>query len=342
MFHFRNQRLPLPKSLEAGRHPQSPIGEGKSRGQISCGVSSMTKDRFDIHQHITDKIVSAIERGAGDFRLPWHPATGNIVRPVNIASKKAYHGVNVVALWAYAEEFGYSSGVWGTYKQWSQAGAQVRKGEKAAFVVFYKELEVAADPESGDAETATRLFARATPVFATEQVDGYQVPVIDPLPATVITRIEQAEAFVAATGATIHHGGTRAFYRPSTDSIQLPPREAFIGTPTSTPAESYYSTLCHELTHWTSHETRCNRQLGKRFGDQAYAIEELVGELGAAFLCADLRITDVPRADHAHYLASWLAVLKADKKAIFTAASKASEATAFLAALQPSQPATKK
>ena len=107
----------------------------------------MTKERFDIHQHITDKIVSAIERGAGEFRLPWHRATGNTMRPVNIASKKAYHGVNVVALWAYAEEFGYSSGVWGTYKQWSQAGAQVRKGEKAAFVVFYKELEVAADPE---------------------------------------------------------------------------------------------------------------------------------------------------------------------------------------------------
>ena len=190
----------------------------------------MTKERFDIHQHITDKIVSAIERGAGDFRLPWHRAAGNIMRPVNIASKKAYRGVNVVALWAYAEEFGYSSGTWGTYKQWSEAGAQVRKGEKAAFVVFYKELEFAADPETGDAETATRLFARATPVFAAEQVDGYQAPVIDASPATVITPIEQAEAFVAATGATIHHGGTRAFYRPSTDSIQLPPREAFIGT----------------------------------------------------------------------------------------------------------------
>jgi antirestriction protein ArdC len=256
------------------------------------------------------------------------------MRPVNIASKKAYRGVNVVALWAYAEEFGYSSGTWGTYKQWSEAGAQVRKGEKAAYVVFYKELEFAADAETGDAETATRFFARATPVFAAEQVDGYQVPVIDPLPATVITPIEQAEAFVAATGASITYGGSRAFYRPSTDTIQIPPREAFIGSPTSTPAESFYSTICHELTHWTSAENRCNRQLGKRFGDDAYAIEELVGELGAAFLCADLRITDEPRADHAQYLASWLSVLKADKKAIFTAASKASEAAAFLAALQ--------
>ena len=114
----------------------------------------------------------------------------------------------------------------------------------------------------------------------------------------------------------------------------MPPREAFIGTKTSTPVESYLSTLCHELCHWTSPESRCHRQLGKRFGDQAYAIEELVAELGAAFLCADLRITDDPRADHAQYLASWLAVLKADKKAIFTATSKATEAAASLAALQ--------
>jgi antirestriction protein ArdC len=299
----------------------------------------MTTGRFDIHQHITDKIVNAIERGAGEFRLPWHGSAGGFMRPVNVASKKAYRGVNVVALWAYAEEFGYSSGVWGTYKQWAEAGAQVRQGEKAAFVVFYKELAVAADPETGDAETATRLFARATPVFAAEQVDGFTPSTIAAPPITVTTPIEQAEAFVAATGATIHHGGGRAYYRPSTDSIHLPPREAFIGTKI-TPAESYLSTLCHELCHWTSHESRCHRQLGKRFGDQAYAMEELVAELGAAFLCADLQITDDPRVDHAQYLASWLAVLKADKKAIFTAASKASEAAAFLAALQPYQPAT--
>jgi len=294
----------------------------------------MSKEHFDIHQHITDKIVTAIERGAGNFRLPWHRSAASIMRPVNIASKKPYRGVNVVALWAYAEEFGYSSGVWGTYRQWYEGGAQVHKGEKAAYVVFYKELEFAADTETGDADTITRLFARATPVFAAEQVDGYEPPVIDAPHATIITPIEQAEALVRATGATIHHGGGRAFYRPSTDSIQLPPREAFIGSPTSAPAEAYYSTIFHELTHWTSPPTRCNRELGKRFGDQAYAIEELVAELGAAFLCADLGITDEPRADHAQYLATWLSVLKADKKAIFTAASKASEAAAFIAAFR--------
>jgi antirestriction protein ArdC len=292
----------------------------------------MKTERFDIHQHITDKIVSAIERGAGEFRLPWHRSAGNVMRPVNIASKKAYRGVNVLALWATAEEKAYTSGVWGTYRQWSEAGAQVRNGEKSVYVVFYKEITVAAG-DGNTEETNARLFARATPVFAAEQVDGWTPPTIDS-PATVITPIEQAEAFVTATGATITHGGSRAFYRLSTDSIQIPPREAFIGTATSSPVETYYSTLLHELTHWAGHETRCNRQLGKRFGDGAYAMEELVAELGAAFLCADLQITDEPRADHAQYLSHWLTVLKADKKAIFTAASKASEAASFLAAFQ--------
>ena len=293
----------------------------------------MKTERFDIHQHITDQIIAAIENGAGEFRLPWHRSAGNIMRPVNIASRKPYQGVNILTLWATADTLGYSSGTWGTYRQWSEAGAQVRKGEKAAYIVFYKEITVASEAADSD-ESSTRLFARATPVFAAEQVDGYQAPVIDPLPATVISPIEQVETFVAATGAVIEHGGSRAFYRPSTDSIQLPPPEAFIGSPTSTAAESYYATLLHELTHWTSREGRCNRQLGKRFGDEAYAMEELVAELGAAFLCADLRISDAPRADHAQYLDSWLRVLKADKKAIFSAASKASEAAAFLAALQ--------
>ena len=153
------------------------------------------EQRFDIHQHITDQIVAAIERGAGEFRLPWHRSAGNIMRPVNVASKKAYRGVNVLALWATAEEKGYTSGTWGTYRQWAEIGAQVKKGEKAAFIVFYKELEYAADSEAGDTETTTRLFARATPVFAAEQVDGYQAPAIDAPPATIITPIEQAEVF---------------------------------------------------------------------------------------------------------------------------------------------------
>jgi antirestriction protein ArdC len=291
------------------------------------------KERFDIHQHITNQIVAAIEHGAGEFHLPWHSTGGAIMRPTNIASKKPYRGVNIVALWAASEQNGFGSGLWGTYRQWAEAGAQVRKGEKSSYIVFYKEIEIAGGSAEQDAnaESETRLFARATPVFAAEQVDGYELPAIaNPNP---VETIAAADAFVMATGASITHGGARAYYRPSTDSIQLPPRDAFIGSATSTAAESYYSTVLHELTHWTSNEQRCNRQLGKRFGDNAYAMEELIAELGAAFLCSELGITAEPRADHAQYLASWLSVLKADKRAIFTAASKASEAASFLSEL---------
>jgi antirestriction protein ArdC len=295
------------------------------------------RDRNRLVPTITDQIIAMLDRVTTEFRLPWYSPARNMMRPVNIASNKAYRGVNILALWATAHEKGYSSGTWGTYRQWAEAGAQVRKGEKSAYIVFYKELTVASEDGDGD-ETDTRHFARAMPVFAAEQVDGWTAPKVDAPPPPIMTPIEQAEAFVAATGVSVTHGGDRAFYRPSTDSIQLPPREAFIGSPTSTPAEAYYSTALHELTHWTSHESRCNRQLGKRFGDDAYAMEELVAELGAAFLCADLGITAEPRVDHAQYLNHWLTVMKADKKAIFTAASKASDATAFLAALQTAKP----
>ncbi len=289
--------------------------------------SQVSQSAFDIHQHITDQIVAAIERGPGDFQLPWH-SRGNIMAPKNIVSKKSYRGVNVVALWAASYNRGYSSGVWGTYKQWAEAGAQVRRGEKSSYVVFYKELEYAnPDAESGD-ETETRLFARATPVFSAEQVDGYDLATANT--PTMIEPIAAADALVKASRAVIHHGGSRAYYRPSTDEIQLPAITDFVGTPTSTAQEAYYSTLLHELTHWTSHATRCDRQLGKRFGDNAYAMEELIAELGAAFLCAELGVTIEPRDDHAQYLASWLKVLKADKKAIFTAASKASQAATWL------------
>jgi antirestriction protein ArdC len=287
----------------------------------------MTKDRFNIHQHITNQIITAIERGAGDYRLPWHN-NGSITCPTNIASKKAYRGVNIVALWAASEQCGYTSGVWGTYRQWTEAGAQVRKGEKSSYVVFYKELEYTSAEDNGDAETETRLFARATPVFAAEQVEGYEGP--EAPQAGQVEPLETADSFVRGTGATILHGGARAYYQPSTDRIQLPEKSSFVGTATSTAQEGYYSTLLHELTHWTSAPHRCDRQLGKRFGDDAYAMEELVAELGAAFLCAELGITSEPRNDHAQYLSSWLRVLRADNKAVFTAASKASQATDWL------------
>jgi antirestriction protein ArdC len=294
--------------------------------------------RVDIHQKISNQIIAQIERGAGEFRLPWQQPDGSLVRPINVASGRRYNGVNILALWAAAQEFGFVSGLWGTFRQWAEIGAQVRKGEKATFVVFYRERAAVSDQsDDEEAKQQSRFCAKATPVFAAEQVDNYHPdlpPTRDP-----VTAIADAERFVAATGAAIIHEGHRAFYSPSTDAICLPPRDAFTGTDTCSPTESFYATIFHELTHWSGHESRCNRQLGQRFGDQAYAIEELVAELGAAFLCADLAVSSAPRADHAAYLANWLQVLKSDKRAIFVAASKASKAVAFLEGLQPSGPA---
>jgi antirestriction protein ArdC len=288
----------------------------------------MTKERFDIYQHITDQIITTIEQGAGAFQLPWHKKAVP-VRPINVASLKAYRGVNIVTLWAAAEQRGFTSGIWGTYRQWAEAKAQVRKGERSSYVIFCKEIEISSSDE--DEEVKTRLMARATPVFAAEQVEGYTQPEKS---SPQLEPIAAADAFVQATQAVIRHGGNVACYDHSTDSIRLPVKSDFKGTATISSQEAYYATLLHELTHWTAPKQRCDRQFGSRFGDHAYAMEELTAELGAAFLCADLGITADPRADHAQYLASWLKVLKADKRAIFTAASAASKAADYLHGLQ--------
>jgi antirestriction protein ArdC len=288
----------------------------------------MSKERFDIHQHLTDRIVAAIEAGAGQWQMPWHRGSGGR-HPVNIASGNKYRGVNVLGLWVEAQVHGFGSHVWGTYRQWAEKGTTVRKGQKASYVVFYKEIEVASD-EGAEDDHKSRLFARATPVFNADQVAG-----LDQAPAAApVEGLQDVDGFIARTEAKITHGGHRACFNPKLDEIHMPPRELFTGSASSTSTEAYYSTLLHELTHWTALPHRCGRDLSGRFGTEAYAMEELVAELGAAFLCAELGIAVEPRVDHAQYLAHWLEVLKADKRAIFTAASKAGEAVVYLCARQ--------
>lgn len=284
--------------------------------------------KFDIHQSITDQIVQALEAGVGEHRLPWARTGTPNVRPRNAVTKNAYRGINILSLWLSAEVHGFNHGLWASYRQWNDAGAQVRKGEKGTLVVFYKEFSVEPSPEDTDDDGARRV-ARASWVFNASQVDNFTVPGIPELPP--LEREARAEAFIAATGAEIRHGGDMAYYRPSTDTIQMPDERLFTGSPLSTRTEDYYSVLCHELTHWTGAKARLDRLMKARFGDACYAMEELVAELGAAFLCADLGITHTPRPDHATYIAHWLQVLKSDKKAVFTAAAKASEAVHYLA-----------
>lgn len=288
----------------------------------------------DIHAEITDRLIAAIEADPGKPLMPWRRASGPLFMPENALTGKAYNGINIVSLWVSAEVGGYSAPIWATYRQWSELGAQVRKGEKSSLVVFYKEYETEADPANAD-DDGKRRVARASNVFNVAQVDGYALPDA-PQPLGPIDRLEAVDRFIASTGARIEHGGDRAFYRPSTDHIQMPDEGLFCGTDTMTRTEAYYATVTHELTHWTAAPTRLGRELGKRFGDAAYAAEELVAEIASAFLCSELRITQDTRADHAQYLAQWLTLMKADSRAIFTAAARASEAVAYLKRLQSS------
>lgn len=295
-------------------------------------MSATTK--FDVHQEITNRIVAAIET-AGEFRLPWiRSKGGSMRRPVNIASAKPYNGVNIVSLWVAGLAADYPSHLWGTYRQWQERGCQVRRGEKSSLIVFYKKLEFEdTNADTGEAANVERMMARASFVFNAAQVEGFKLESDERIPeAPIFDPIERAEAFATATRAVIEEGGDRACYIPSIDTIRLPERRRFTGTETTTPAEGFYSTLCHELVHWSGAKHRLDRDLAARFGSESYAAEELIAEVGAAFLCGDLGITPEPRADHAQYIANWLQLLKNDKKAVFSAASKASEAANWLLA----------
>jgi antirestriction protein ArdC len=238
--------------------------------------------------------------------------------------------VNVLLLWGDAISKGFSSSTWMTYKQAQELGGQVRKGECGSLVVFADSITTTEDNGKGEEVERRIPFMKGYTVFNIEQIDG--LPALygqEPSPALAPLALHQgAEEFFAKTGATFRHGGNQACYSPASDVIRLPPPAAFRDP------ESYAATKAHELIHWTGHVSRCTRELGKRFGGRAYAFEELIAELGAAFLCADLGITPEIREDHGAYLAHWLAVLKEDKRAIFTAATHAQRAADFLQGLQ--------
>jgi len=283
----------------------------------------MKEQKADVYEKITADIIDAIEAGCGKFELPWHTFG---VLPSNASNKRHYRGVNVLALWAVASRRGYKTNLWATYQQWHELGAQVRKGEKSATVVFWKfygeDGEKEDDGTHEEKEAGRRCFARAYHVFNADQVDGFTIPEIPILPEA--QRVERAEDFFRNTGIKIIEKGARACYDSQSDEIHMPPFALF------KKADYFYSTLGHEAIHATGAAARCNRQLGNRFGSELYAAEELVAELGSAFLSAELQLETEPIIDNAPYLENWLKVLKSDKRAIFTAASKAQQAVDWL------------
>jgi antirestriction protein ArdC len=294
--------------------------------------------RTDIYQKITDKIVAELERGVRPWLKPWSAGNGEgrITRPLR-ANGIAYQGINVLMLWSEAIEKDYASPIWMTFKQALELKANVRKGEHGSLVVYADKI-IRKETDSATGEEAERAipFMKGYTVYNTEQIEGlpehyYAKPAP---PSHTVQRVERAEMFFAGTGANVVHGGSRACYIPSTDNVHMPCIDFF------RESESYYATLAHEVTHWTRHASRLDRDFGrKRFGDEGYAMEELVAELGSAFLSADLELTPEVREDHASYIASWIKVLKDDKRAIFTAASHAQRAADFLHSLQQGAPA---
>ena len=275
------------------------------------------KSKADVEREITSQIIAAIESGTGNWSKPWASLDG---APSNAKTGRDYRGVNRLVLSITQHAAMYERGIWATIKQWNSLGARVNKGEKASYITVRSER---LDKETDE---VTGVFWRAAPVFNAAQVNGYEVPAL-PDPRALQDHLEyaNADAFVLRTGATIKHGGDKAFYMPSKDAIMLPAREAF------SDGAAYYATLFHELTHWTGADQRLDRKQGGKFGSNDYAFEELVAEIGAAFLCSDMGVSnDEPRTDHAQYLKGWLEILKASDKAIFSAAAQAGKATEYL------------
>lgn len=286
----------------------------------------------DIHQLVTDTIISQLESGVIPWQKPWNgPEQVLPGLPVNFTTRNKYRGINILLLWCATLKNSFQSNEWASFKQWQSKGESIRKGEKGSLVVYYDTFE-----KEVDGEKVEIPFLKSSFVFNRNQLASYEPETFVQLDnQEPFDRISEVETFIANTKAELqwHHGG--ACYIPSQDIIKMPYPEQFINTESCTATEGYYSTALHELTHWSGSEKRLNRVKGKKFGDQNYAAEELVAEFGAAFLCAGFGINTLPKGDHAAYIDHWVKVLKENNRCLFTAASDASKAVDFLYALQP-------
>ena len=288
-------------------------------------------------ERITAALVAAIEAAGPEshWALPWHNVAAGTMRPKNPATGAEYTGANAVGLWFTSQMLG-APNYWATFKQWQTIGATVRKGEHAAARALRPMQRTMEDAATGDKITRTIGFTSFA-VFHAGQVDGWEVPAPIELPAIeldTVADIEHAYSFVRRCGARLNLvAASRAFYSPSLDTVTLPTVELW------KTADAAWSTACHELTHWTGHESRLAREFGKRFGDDAYAVEELTAELGSAFVLAAIGRHAEPRDDHAQYLASWLRVLKSDPTALFAVAAKSEKATQHILSLVDMEPA---
>jgi antirestriction protein ArdC len=285
----------------------------------------------DLYAEVSARIVAELQAGTAPWVKPWS-ATPGANTPCNAVSNRPYSGCNVVLLWM-AQAAGYRTPRFLTFKQALELGGNVRKGEHGTKVYFVKQLQVR--DQAADDETATRLvpMMREYTVFNVDQCENLPDSINTPKPMRVRNpdaRDELAEVFLCSTGADIREGHGEACYIPSPDFISMP---AFAGFKS---ADHFYNVAFHELTHWTGHKARIDRDLKNRFGSRNYAAEELIAELGAAFLCAEFGFDGDVR--NAGYIGNWIELLKADKRAFFTACSHASKAADYLRGLALAEP----
>jgi antirestriction protein ArdC len=290
--------------------------------------SSRGADRTGLYEEVTAQIVAELEAGTVPWVQPWSDAAVPLALPANAVTGRRYYGINVLLLWIAALDRGFRTQRWLTFRQALAVGGAVRRGERGTTIFYAARFTPGGADETDDDDRAARgiPFLKRFTVFNADQCEGLAEQcdaTREHLPDDLI--IEDAEALLAASGVDFQISGTHeAFYSPDLDLIMVPPRHAF-----DDPIDSY-RTLLHELTHATGHPTRLARDLSHPFGSEGYAREELVAELGAAFLCAALGI--VPTVRHAAYIADWLAVLRGDERAIFRAASAGSAAAEWLLA----------
>jgi antirestriction protein ArdC len=285
----------------------------------------------DLYAEVSARIVAELERGAAPWIKPWS-ATPGANSPRNAATNRPYSGCNVVLLWM-AQSAGYRAPRFLTFKQALELGGNVRKGERGTKVFFVKQLQVR--DKGADDESTTRLvpMLREYTVFNLDQCENLPESVTTGKPIRVRNpdaRDELADDFLRSTGADIREGQGEAYYVPSRDFISMPAFAGFKG------ADHFYNVAFHELTHWTGHKSRLDRDLKNRFGSRSYAAEELIAELSAAFLCAEFGFDGDLRS--AGYIASWIDLLKSDKRAFFTACSRTSKAADYLRGLALAEP----
>ncbi|RYC29390.1 DUF1738 domain-containing protein [Lichenibacterium minor] len=287
--------------------------------------------RGTLYAEITAKIIAELEAGRVPWVQPWTGSGGVPTMPTNAATGRRYSGINVLMLWAAAVERGYSSGRWLTFRQALALGGNVRKGERATMVVyvdrFVPEDERRRAADAGE-ETRTTAFLKQFQVFGVEQCDGLADSALGTAAVVEPTPMEPwMDALITGMQVDVQVAGDRARYHRLVDRIDVPPPSAY------PEPVNWYRTVLHELAHATGHKDRLARDLTGWFGSAAYAREELIAEMTAAFLCAAL--WTAPTVRHADYIGSWLAVLRADERAIVRAASAASRAADYMTGFLP-------